>query len=63
MDSGITIIIIIVIIILYYAIHSSTPAHKHKLLTTKNTSRLHLKYKNVNTNLKAPIEPAHTQQS
>ena len=42
-------IIIIIIIILYYAIHSSTPAHKHRLLTTKNTSRLHLKYKNVNT--------------
>ena len=39
---------------LYYAIHGSTPAHKHRLLTTKNASRLHLKYKNVNTSLKAP---------
>jgi len=47
--------IVIIIIILYYAIHGSTPAHEHRLLTTKNTSRLHLKYKNVNTSLKACI--------
>jgi len=29
-------------------------AHKHKQLTAKNRSKLHLKYKNVNTNLRAP---------
>ena len=42
------------LLLLLFFITPYTTAHKHRLLTTKNASRLHLKYKNVNTSVKAP---------
>jgi len=55
------------LLLLLFFITPYTAARKHRLLTTKNASRLHLKYKNVNTSVKAPScarwATPHTQQS